>query len=171
MKKILMIIPPKNYRNEELDHPKSIFLREGYSVTVASKGTSLATGMLGGTTSVSLDISQVKVPEYNAIVFVGGSGAKEYFDDETAHSIAKEAVKLNKVVGAICIAPSILANAGLLKGMNATAFPSEKSNLEKKGADFSKSPVISDKRIVTAIGPNVAKEFAIMIVDILDRMY
>ena len=136
MKRVLLIIPPKNYRDEELQQPKRVFESEGYAVTIASKGTTLATGMLGGTTPITKDIKDIVVPEYNVIVFVGGSGASEYFDDKEIHKIAKEAVKLNKIVVAICIAPSILANDGLLKGLKATSFPSEKKNLEKHGAIY-----------------------------------
>jgi protease I len=158
-KKVLMIIAPQNYRDEELTVPKGVFQKKGCEVVIASKGIEDAIGMLGGKTYVDLDMAEVIPTDYDAIVFVGGGGANVYFNDERAFDIAKDAVAENKVLGAICIAPSILANAGVLKGKNVTASPSEEANLKQKGANYTGKPVEVDGKIVTAIGPNAAKEF------------
>lgn len=166
-KKVLMIIAPENYQDNELGHPKEIFIQKGYDVTITSKGVENATGMLGGTTPVDIDISKVNVNDYDAIIFVGGSGSNAYFNDEPAHNIAKEAASAGKVLGAICIAPSTLANAGLLKGKNVTAFPSEESNLKEKGANYTGEPVTVDGLIVTGNGPSAAKAFGEKIVELL----
>jgi len=63
------------------------------------------------------------------------------------------------VVGAICIAPGILARAGILKGRKATVFPSEIEALKRNGAFYTALPVVIDGRIVTASGPEAAEEF------------
>ena len=49
MVKIVMIIAPENYRDEEFQEPKGVFEEKGFEVTVASKGVKEAKGMLGGT--------------------------------------------------------------------------------------------------------------------------
>ena len=110
-------------------------------------------------------IGKVKVEDYDAVIFVGGVGAKEYFESEAAHKLAREADEKEKIVAAICIAPSILANAGILKGKKATAYPSEKTNLEAKGAVFVDENVVVDGRIITANGPGAAAEFGEAIVE------
>jgi len=61
-------------------------------------------------------ISKINIDNYDAVVFVGGGGATEYFNDSIAHKIVKESIAKGKVLAAICIAPNILANAGVLKG-------------------------------------------------------
>ncbi|MCS7109186.1 MAG: DJ-1/PfpI family protein [Candidatus Micrarchaeota archaeon] len=167
MKKILMIIAPTNFRDEELLEPKEIFEKNGFQVDIASKGVSKAKGMLGTVIDVNLDVKNVKIDEYTAIVFVGGSGTVVYFNDKDILRIAKEGYEKGKVVGAICIAPSILANAGLLKGKMATSFPSEKDNLIDKGAKYTGEGVIVDGRIVTANGPKSAKRFGEEIIKLL----
>lgn len=166
-KNVLMIVAPVNYRDEELNEPREIFNKAGCKVTIASKGVNSAKGMMGGSTPVAIDISEVNVKEYDAVVFVGGSGASVYFKDRTALNIAKEAVSAGKVVGAICIAPSILANAGVLSGKNATSFPSEADNLRAKGANYTGDSVTVDSGIITGKGPEAAKEFANRIVEAL----
>lgn len=167
--RVLMIIAPKGFRDEELIKPKQLLEQEEYKVVIASKGVAAATGVLGNKVKVDLDISKVKINDYDAILFIGGAGAKVYFNDETILNIAKDAFKYGKVLGAICIAPSILANAGLLKNKRATSFPSEKENLEAKGAIFASDAVTTDGRIVTANGPQAAEEFGLTVINLLNK--
>ena len=96
-KKILMIIAPRNYRDEELQHPKEVFEQNGYEVIIASKGVNEANGSLGGTTSVNIDISEVNASDYDVVIFVGGSGSSIYFNDKAAHKIVKDAVSAGNV--------------------------------------------------------------------------
>jgi protease I len=158
-KKVLMIVAPANFRDEELLRPKEILEKAKAKITIASKGVKTAKGMLGSSVSVDLDLGQVDVKNYDAIVFVGGTGAEVYFNDSTALKIAREAYEQGKIVAAICIAPSILANAGILEGKQATAFPSEASNLEANGASYTGEAVTIDGRIITAKGPEAASQF------------
>lgn len=157
-KKILMVIAPSNFRDEELKHPKQIFEDSGATVTIASTASE-ATGMLGMSISVDKDLKNVSAEDYDAIIFVGGSGASVYFNDEKALSLARDAYSKGKVIGAICIAPSILANAGILEGKKATAFSSEAENLRSKGADYTGEAVTQDDNIITASGPEFARQF------------
>ena len=164
--KILMIIAPDKFRDEELFIPKKIFEEQDAEVTIASsvKKEKKVRGMLGGKTEVDIHYSKVKVKEYDAVIFVGGAGATKYFDDETAHKIARKAVKEKKVLGAICIAPVILARAGLLKEKRATVWKSEKNSLKEMGAEYTGTDVEIDGDIITANGPKSAKNFAKAIV-------
>ena len=97
---------------------------------------------------------------------MGGNGASEYWDDPLAHALAQEAVRLKKVLGAICIAPVTLAKAGVLKGVRATVWASEASQLKFSGAQYTGNPVETDGLIVTANGPAAAREFGQQIVNL-----
>lgn len=165
--KILMIIAPTDFRDEEFLRPKEIFEKNGAQVTVASKGVSETSGVLGAKTKVDIDLSQVNVDDYDAVVFIGGPGSSVYFDDQTVLSLAMAASKQNKIIGAICIAPSILANAGILSGKKATAWISEQGNLESKGAIYTGANVEVDGKIVTADGPGAAVSYAEKILELL----
>ncbi|MEM1562460.1 MAG: DJ-1/PfpI family protein [Candidatus Bathyarchaeia archaeon] len=158
-KRVLLIIAPKDFRDEEFLKPKEILGSMNAKITVASKGVTRATGMFGTVANVDIDINKVDVKDYDAIVFVGGVGSSTYFNDPTALKIAKEAYEQGKVVAAICIAPSILANAGILKGKSATSFPSEAENLRAKGAKYTGEPVTVDGKVITARGPEAASQF------------
>lgn len=163
-----MIIAPENFRDEELMEPKEVFENEGAKVVIASKGVDSAKGMLGAVVTVDKDINEVEVEEYDAVVFVGGSGSSIYFEDEIAQKIATEAYEKEKIVAAICIAPSILANAGLLEDKSATSFESQKENLIENDADYTGNGVEADGRIITANGPDSALEFGEKIIEALN---
>ena len=168
-KKVLMVIAPENFRDEEFMKPKEILEGSGAEITVASKGVKEATGMFGAKANVDLDISEVNVDDYDAVIFVGGTGSSIYFDDSVTISIAKNAYEKGKVVAAICIAPSILANAGVLEGKNATSWPSQKENIEAKGGKYTGELVTVDGKIVTGRGPDAAEEFGRRIAEILSQ--
>jgi len=158
-KSVLMIIAHENFRDEEFEEPYKILTGANANVTVASSSISEARGMLGKTVKPDTTIDKINVNDFDAIIFVGGSGASQYFDDNTALNIAKEGYARGKIVSAICIAPSILANAGILDGKKVTSFPSEQSNLESHGAIYTGNGVEVDGRIITANGPVSAKRF------------
>ena len=159
-KKILMIIARDKFRDEELFKPRDILSAAGADITIAGSKVGTITGMLGGKAQATLNITQAKPADYDAVIFVGGSGASEYFNDPTAHKIATDSAAAGKVVAAICIAPSTLANAGLLKGKNATCYASEKSNLVAHQANYTGKSVEVDGDIITADGPTSAEAFA-----------
>jgi len=167
MGKVLMIIAPRNFRDEELFWTKEELESAENSVTIASTTTDTATGMLGGKAEPNIAINDVNVDDYDAVVFVGGTGSSIYFNNPKAHEIARTANEKGKIIGAICIAPSTLANAGLLSGKKATSYPSEESNLRSKGANYTGSPVEKDGNIITADGPSSARKFGRMIAESL----
>lgn len=168
-KTILLIIAHENFRDEEYEVPRGIFEKLGAKVIVASSDTTIAKGMIELTVKPDTLISQVDPVDFDAIIFVGGSGAKEYFDNETVHRIAKLAYEKGKVLGAICIAPVILAKAGILKDKKATVWKDGETlkNFKKYGVEYTGLPVVMSGKIVTANGPRAAKPFAEEIVNIL----
>ncbi len=166
-KSVAMIIAPENFRDEELRQPLKIFRDAGLSVTVFSKSVKPAKGMLGFSCTPDKPLSALDVASFDAIVFVGGSGAKTYWDDPLSHGICKAAVAQHKVLAAICIAPVILARAGVLEGKKATVWPATKNKLSAKGAGYVSQPVVTDGRIVTADGPRSAAPFARAILKLL----
>ena len=158
-KRVLLVIAPSNFRDEELFDSKAALEQSGAETTIASRQTGTITGMLGGKAEATLALADVNPADFDAVVFIGGTGASAYFDDGTAQQIAKDAVSQGKVVAAICIAPSILANAGLLDGKDATAFESEAGNLKAKGADYTGKAVTVDGKLITGNGPGAARQF------------
>lgn len=170
MKKVLMIIAKEGFRDEEFQVPYNRFKENNLEVTVASSSLGEARGKFGATAKVDVAIDKVEPADFDAVVFVGGPGASEYFNNPTAHRIAKEMLNSQKIVGAICIAPVTLANAGILKGKKATVWSSSEDQfgieqLKSKGAKYRGNPLEVDGNIITANGPQAAVEFASKILE------
>lgn len=166
-KKVLMVIAKNKFRDEEYQEPRRTLEDEGAVVTVASTSRETAEGMLGLKVRPDILISAAKEEDYDGIIFVGGGGAKEYFESPVAHALARKFFEHGKLTSAICIAPAVLANAGLLKGRKATSFPSSEAILRSHGAVVTGEDVAADGTIVTAVGPEAAGKFGKMLVQVL----
>ncbi|NQT23588.1 MAG: DJ-1/PfpI family protein [Candidatus Omnitrophica bacterium] len=164
-KKVAMIIASNGYRDEELEKPREALLSSGAKVVLASSSLKEAKGKLGGSAKPDILITDLKVEDFDCIVFVGGAGSSEYWDNETALEIARKAYNEGKLVAAICIAPVTLANAGILKDKRATAYSSVVGKLKNKGAVCTKEGVVTDGNIITADGPQSAEKFAAALVE------
>lgn len=158
-KKILMVLAPDRFRDEEYFTPRQILERYGAKITVASKEKEAISIIEKKKVKIDVLLKDATA-DYDAVVFVGGPGSATYFNDKVALNLAKNAYEKGKVVAAICIAPVILANSGILQGKKATVWSSEEKNLEDKGATYTGKPVTQDGKIITASSPDAAKEFA-----------
>ena len=161
-KTILMVIAPSDFRDEELFVPKDFFEKNGAEVVIASEKKGTAKGMLGGTVSVDLSVSEVVISDYDAVVFIGGSGVESHklYENGAYLKLAADADSSGKVIGAICLGPMVPASAGILAGKDATVFESGISHITVKGAKYTGAEVTRDGRIVTGEGPHAAEEFA-----------
>lgn len=167
MKTAVLVIAEKIFRDEEYQVPKDILSKAGVNVITASTTTGKAVGKLGLKVKPDILISQIDIDKLDALIFIGGGGAEQYFHDPVAHRLAKEAVEKEKILGAICIAPVILANAGLLKDKKATVFPSGSENLKKGGAIYMGGDVEIDGKLITGCGPEAATKFGEELVKML----
>jgi protease I len=166
-KSVLMVLASRDFRDEEYVQPREAFEEAGASATVASSTTREVTGMLGMKVTPDVLLDDVDPAQFDAVVFVGGLGSTEYFDSAAAHRIAQSAAGAGKPVGAICFAPVVLANAGLLDGKTATCYPTQSGNLKRKGARYTGKLVERDGNLVTGDGPLAAQQFGKALVELL----
>ncbi len=169
--KVVFIIAPNNFRDEEYFVPLDYLSKNGVEVRTASTVITEVKGMLGGLAKPDLLYNEIKLKDFDGIIFVGGTGASIYWNDEIAHNLIKESFNLKKIIGAICIAPVTLANSGVLVNKKATVFPSEKDKLIQKKAKYVSLDVVKDENIITASGPQAAQKFAEEILKLLKSEY
>ncbi|MGB9743547.1 MAG: DJ-1/PfpI family protein [Minisyncoccales bacterium] len=171
-KKIAFIIAWRDFRDEEYFVPKEILEKAGAEIKTVSTQLGEAKGADGGTVNVDLLLNDLNVADFDAFVFVGGPGALNYLDNQTSYEIIKEIVRNNKVLAAICIAPSIIAKSGALTGKKATVWSSALIKepikvLEQNGLLYQNEAVVVDGKLITANGPAAAKSFAEAIKEVL----
>jgi protease I len=164
-KRALLIVPSVNFQDAELFETKTALDNVGVQTVIASSRKGILKGSLGGQIEASVLINQIKLDDFDAVIFIGGPGAAEYVTNVVALDIARQAVQKRKIVAAISTAPSILANAGVLPGVRATGFLGERDLLIKSGAIYTGLPVEQDKSIITANEPVAALQFGRAIAD------
>lgn len=161
--KTLLIIAKTGFQDLELQGTRDGLRAAGFTVELASSVKGPCTGKFGSTENAQYGFEEIDLGAYDRIAFIGGPGAEALSDAASAQHLARSVVQAQKPLGAICIAPTILAKAGVLKGKKATVWDDGKGTqidlLERSGAEFAGSPVVVDGLIVTANGPEAAEEF------------
>jgi protease I len=159
VKKAVFIVAEQNFQDDELSAPRRVLESNGVKVILASTVLSEITGMNGAKAKADILLKDVIVKDYDAVVFIGGSGAQQYLEDPLAQEIARTSAAEGKITAAICIAPVILANAGILRGINATCYPANGGSLTAEGVIYTANPVEIAGNIITADGPGSAEQF------------
>ena len=143
MADVLIIIAPQDFKDEEYFHVREELENAGHKVIVSSL-QDVANSVENKEVVTDVLIDEADVADYDALVFVGGAGASVYFENEKVLEMCYQTVEQGKLIAAICIAPGILARAGVLAGKNATSFESELATLDEAGAITSDSHVVVD---------------------------
>lgn len=106
---------------------------------------------------------EVDFSTLDGIVLPGGMpGTINLGADETVDKVIREFAAGGKLVAAICAAPSVLGQAGILNGKHATSYPGFEPKLT--GAVTSEDPVVQDGNVITSRGMGTAIAFALEIV-------
>ncbi|MDD1653364.1 MAG: DJ-1/PfpI family protein [Methanomicrobiales archaeon] len=171
--KLLVVIAPEKFRDEELEEPLAVFRREGIAYDIVSTCVGTCVGMLGAEVDVEVEIANVDPAAYDGIVIIGGTGAQDYlWGDPRLENLVCTFDASGKLLAAICLSPAVLAMAGVLQGKRATVFrtPSSVSVMEGGRAQLVNEHVVMDGRIVTADGPPAARKFGEAVATTLKRM-
>ncbi len=109
-------------------------------------------------------IDTVKAEDFDMVVLPGGQpGADNLNADPRVLALIRGFHEKGKLTAAICAAPYVLANAGVLAGRQATAYPSYRDRLG--GARYEERTVVEDGPVLTSRGPGTALCFGLAIVE------
>lgn len=107
---------------------------------------------------------EVNFDEFDMVVLPGGMpGTTNLMQHQGVREVVTSFAKEGKLVGAICAAPMVLEDLGLLQGKKATCYPSCEDNL--KSAVLTGAPVTVDGNIITSRGVGTAIEFALELIE------
>ena len=104
--------------------------------------------------------------EFDMIVLPGGMpGMTHLKNDPRIIALLQKMARDGKYTCAICAAPAVLAEAGLLAGKSATSYPGFLDNLPT--VTYKTDAVVRDGKIITSRGPGTAMEFALELIEVL----
>ena len=167
-KRILFILMPKDYQDEEFTVPYNALIAAKHAVDVAGFTTNNARGSRGHehTPNLILDtLTNDNLKDYDALVIPGGPGSSTYlWNNQVIQDIILFFHEHKKIVATICHACVVLAQTGLLKGKKATVYPSKEALkiFRDHGIDYSDEGcvVLKEENIITADSPQHVQDFA-----------
>jgi 4-methyl-5(b-hydroxyethyl)-thiazole monophosphate biosynthesis len=155
---------------EELEAVTIIDLlrRAGIDVVTAGLTDGLVTASRGVVLLPDSTLDQVLGDEFDMIVLPGGlPGADNLDADPRIHTLLQRMAEQDRYTAAICAAPKVLMNAGLLDGRKATAYPGLIDGQLAASSQLSGDAVVTDGRVVTSRGPGTAMDFALTLIELL----
>lgn len=158
-KSILMIVANNGFKDPEAAEPKRILEDNGIKVAISALETGSAVGAEGTVYSVDVPVADVKIEDYDGVAFIGGPDMVGKVNHPDHVDLARKFFDAGKITTAICVAPAIFANAGLIDGKNVTSWGGVKNVMSEAGGKFSNEDVVVDNTLITATGPHVAREY------------
>ena len=153
---------------EELEAVTIIDLlrRAGIEVVTAGLEDGPVTASRGVVLIPDTDLGQVLEEDFDMIVLPGGLPGADHLDaDPRIHSLLRRMAEQERYTAAICAAPKVLLNAGLLDGREATASPGAIDGLITKNSRLLADAVVTDGKVVTSRGPGTAMDFALTLIE------
>jgi len=156
---VLLFLSATDFNEEEYSIIRKLLLKYGKNIFITSDDHYVCSGSKGMKVKSDTSFYNINIKNFSAMVLIGGKGSKAYWDNEKLHTITRNFNGAQKVIGAICSAPVILAKAGILKDKSATCYYEDKNELISLGINYQDRAVISDKNIVTSNGSQAAAQF------------
>jgi protease I len=165
--KVVLITPQREFQDEELFQMKFALEAASIDVVVASSRSGRVLGIRGGVGQAELGLSQIKIEDFDALIFIGGPGAVPFASNTRVQQLVRRAVDEKKLLAAGGTAALILANAGVIKSAKVTGLAAHQPLFALAGAVYTGAAVERDGLLITSVGPLAATQFAQTIVEAL----
>ena len=161
---MIYVLLAEGFEEVEALAPVDILRRADIDVKTAGVGGDMVCGAHNIYVKADMKIEDIDVTTVDGIVLPGGMpGTLNLQKDDTVNKLIKHCNDKGLLICAICAAPMILGELGLLDGKTATCYPGFEEHL--KGAILGKNPVEVADKFITGKGPGASFEFGKAIVN------
>ncbi len=173
MTKRVMILATDGFEQSELMKPKANLEKAGIETEVVSLEESSIRGRAqqdwGESVAVDKTVDAIENCDgYDALLLPGGQMNPDILRmNERAVAIVREFALADKPIAAICHAPWLLAEAGLIDGKTVTSWPSIRTDLKNAGANVVDQEVATDGKFITSRNPDDIPAFSKALIDML----
>jgi protease I len=170
----ILLISTHGFEQSELEFPRDQLRAKGATLHVATPDGSAIKGWEGSDwgreAEADARIADVSVEDYDALVIPGGQINPDLLRvDEDVLELVKAFHDQGKTIAAVCHAPWVLVEAGILKGREATSYHSIKTDVINAGAHWKDVPVVVDQAIITSRQPQDLEAFVAKIVEEIEE--
>jgi len=114
------------------------------------------------------DLDTALKQDYDMVILPGGLPGADHLDrDPRVRALLQKMSSGKKYTAAICAAPKALANAGILEGKRATAYPGVLDSMKLPQTSVTHEAVVIDGHVITSRGPGTAMDFALALIETL----
>jgi protease I len=168
--KRVVILATNGFEQSELEVPLNKLKEAGATVHVVSPEKGEIKGWekkdWGHPVKVDRALGEVSVDDYDAIVLPGGQINPDLLRiNDRALEFIRAFFDQKKIVAAICHAPWLLIETGIIKGRKATSYRSIKTDMVNAGAKWEDSPVVTDQGVITSRRPGDLDAFSAKIIE------
>ena len=159
-KTVAILLAPRGNEDSEFAKPKKALEEAGAKVVLigmeAGEGETFE-GDLDPVTKYPVDklVGEVSADDFDLLVIPGGTvGADKFRSDEKVVAFTKAFAAQDKAIAAICHAPWLLVEAGLVQGKTLTSFASLQTDIKNAGGNWVDKEVVEDGGLITSRDPD-----------------
>ena len=157
--KKVAILAADFFEQVELDRPREALEEAGAEVKIVSPKPGKIQGMnhaeKGDQIEVDLTLEEADASDFDALMIPGGTMNPDTLrSTETALNFVRHFFQTGKPAAAICHAPWVLADAGVVRGRTLTSWPAIQRDLKNAGANWVDKEVVVDNGLVTSRKPD-----------------
>ncbi len=154
------ILVAGGFQDEEVTEPAEYLRSRGAEVVMVGPTEGPAEGKHGrARVEVTLRAAEASAEDFDLLVIPGGAAPEALRLDDDVLALTRRFFEAGKAVAAICRGPQVLISAGVLPGRTVTCLPGIRDDVRLAGARYRDRPVVSDRRLVTARGPEEIPAF------------
>lgn len=153
--KTIGLIASDGFEDSELLEPKAALEEEGAKVVVISDHAGSINGKNDTNVEVDIMLESATPSDYDGLLLPGGLQNPDTLrQDQQAISFIKQIADEAKPIAAICHAPWLLIEAGIVRGKTLTSWPSLKTDIVNAGGNWVDQAVVTDNGLVTSRNPD-----------------
>ncbi len=166
MSKIAVVLAD-DFEDVEFSTPKAALVEAGHDVEVIGVECGAVIGKHGTEVSIDLAVADADPDDYAALLIPGGFSPDHLRTDDDIVAFVASFARSERPIAAVCHAPSLLIEAGVVEGRTMTSWPSIRTDLANAGATVVDQEVVVDGPFITSRNPDDLVAFSTTLVNSL----